>query len=92
MSHLCEGPSTLSTLRALNLSGNSLGTEGIRHLGMVYYVHSSLLNLTRYPMKFRYKKLDPLLNDCVHLWFYHMSLSDATDMPVTCTFVSMSVI
>jgi len=32
MSHLCEGLSTLSTLRVLNLSLNSLGTEGTRHL------------------------------------------------------------
>ena len=33
MSHLCEGLSTLSTLRVLNLSANSLGTEGTRNLG-----------------------------------------------------------
>ena len=33
MSHLCEGLSTLSTLRVLNLRGNSLGTEGTKHLG-----------------------------------------------------------
>ena len=33
MSHLCEGLSTLSTLVVLNLGGNSLGTEGTRHLG-----------------------------------------------------------
>ena len=33
MSHLCEGLSTLSTLRVLHLSENSLGIEGTRHLG-----------------------------------------------------------
>ena len=33
MSHLCEGLSTLSTLRVLNLSQNNLGTEGSKHLG-----------------------------------------------------------
>ena len=32
VSHLCEGLSTLSTLRVLKLSVNSLGTEGTRQL------------------------------------------------------------
>ena len=33
LSHLHEGLSTNPTLRFLDLSGNSLGTEGARHLG-----------------------------------------------------------
>ena len=33
MSHLREGLLTISTLRVLNLSLNSLGTEGTKHLG-----------------------------------------------------------
>ena len=61
MSHLCEGLSTLSTLRVLNLSSNSLGTEGTRLLGMVYCVLSSLFEMDCiFLMKLRYKKLGPL--------------------------------
>ena len=63
MSHLCEGLSTLSTLRALNLSWNSLGTEGTRLLGMVYCVLSSLFEMDCiFTMKLRYKKLGPLFH------------------------------
>ena len=66
MSHLCEGLSTLSTLRALNLSSNSLGTEGTRHLGMVYCVLSSLFEMDCiFLMKLRYKKLGPLFHRSV---------------------------
>ena len=66
MFHLCEGLSTLSTLRVLNLSVNSPGTVGTRLLGKVYYVLSRLFEMVCiFLMKLRYKKLGPLFHGSV---------------------------